>query len=231
MRQSEFRRITGLSIKTSMWLHDNVFSADGRIKTFQRTYEERDVDWVLGHSLDSFTPLTGLRIHKISEDREYYVSEDGRVWNNSRGFLEEMALEINAGYHRVRLTLTGGAKHFRVARLVATCFIDNVDNKPTVNHIDGDKLNDNVSNLEWSTYSENTQHAYDCGLARNTSGYEDSQSKAVSMFDNSGNLIAGFGSIREAVRETGLSLGYIGNQVKREVKQGTQGIYFNYSTR
>lgn len=230
MKQSEFISTTGLSAKTSRWLYDNVFSLDGRSRLSHRIYKNCDVDWVLEHSIELFTDITGIRIHKIDENKEYYVSEDGRVWNNSRGFLEQMVLEENAGYNRVRLVIDGKGRHYRVGRLVATYFLENKDNKPIVNHIDGNKQNDDVNNLEWATYSENTQHAYDCGLARNASGAEDSQSKSVTMFDNNGNIISNFGSIREAVRETGLSLGYIGNHVRREVKHGTQGVYFNYSS-
>ena len=48
------------------------------------------------------------------------------------------------------------------------------------------------------------------------------------MFDNSGKKIGEFGSIREAVRETGMTLGYIYNQAVRGAKQGTQGVYFNF---
>ena len=51
-------------------------------------------------------------------------------------------------------------------RLVAIAFIPNIDNKPYINHKDGDKLNNHYSNLEWCTAQENTQHAYDNGLAK-----------------------------------------------------------------
>lgn len=64
-------------------------------------------------------------------------------------------------YHRVNL---GSNNTITIHRLVATAFIPNPENKPTVNHIDGDKNNNCASNLEWATHKENNNHAYDLGL-------------------------------------------------------------------
>lgn len=68
------------------------------------------------------------------------------------------------GYHCVCLRRDNKNYHFTVHRLVAKAFISNPHNKPTVNHKDGNKLNNNYTNLEWHTVSENTKHAYDNGM-------------------------------------------------------------------
>ena len=66
----------------------------------------------------------------------------------------------------VQLWKENKAKLIHVHRVVATAFIPNPENKPTVNHIDGNPLNNNVWNLEWATYSENQKHAYRTGLTK-----------------------------------------------------------------
>lgn len=58
------------------------------------------------------------------------------------------------------------SKLYKVHRMVAQTFIPNPENKPCVNHIDGNKQNNCVGNLEWVTYSENTTHAYKTGLCK-----------------------------------------------------------------
>ena len=64
------------------------------------------------------------------------------------------------GYKVVDLR-RNGHDHRLVHRLVAQMFIPNPENKPVVNHLDGNKINNNATNLEWATVSENTQHSYD----------------------------------------------------------------------
>ena len=73
----------------------------------------------------------------------------------------------STGYKKVELYKDGKRKSFKVHRLVAIAFISNPDNKPEVNHIDGNKINNNIDNLEWVTSSENTIHAYETGLSPN----------------------------------------------------------------
>lgn len=70
----------------------------------------------------------------------------------------------NDDYWVVELTRNKSQNQYAIHRLIAIAFIYNPENKPQVNHKDGVKTNNAISNLEWNTVSENTKHAYDTGL-------------------------------------------------------------------
>ena len=89
------------------------------------------------------------------------VSEAGDVKSHGRMIKGEICKN---GYKRVHVSHNGVTYHFLVHRLVAKAFIDNPLNKPCINHIDGNKTNNCVDNLEWCTHGENLKHAYDSGL-------------------------------------------------------------------
>ena len=74
----------------------------------------------------------------------------------------------HSGYHRLTLRSNNKSFNASVHRLVAEAFIPNPLNKTEVNHIDGDKSNNCVSNLEWTTPSENQKHSYKTGLHSQT---------------------------------------------------------------
>ncbi len=95
----------------------------------------------------------------------YEVSNYGKVRRIDTGYVMKERLTFD-GYVKATLTTNSKAKDFRVHRLVANAFIPNPDNKETVNHKDGNKLNNHISNLEWATRSEQTQHSYDLGLKK-----------------------------------------------------------------
>lgn len=99
----------------------------------------------------------------IGFELRYKVSDYGRVFTKKNNKLLSMFIS-NAGYIRFTLSVNGKLKETNSHRLVAEHFIDNPENKPEVNHIDGYKTNPFIGNLEWVTASENHIHAYRIGL-------------------------------------------------------------------
>lgn len=86
----------------------------------------------------------------------YEVTSWGRVLRNGKPITQETHCK---GYKRVDLYKGSERKHYKVHRLVAEAFIPNPENKPQVNHIDGNNQNNSISNLEWVTNDENCRKA------------------------------------------------------------------------
>ena len=105
-------------------------------------------------------------IWKVIDDfPSYEVSDQGRVRNKKTGHILSPVPDKD-GYLRIHLGKDTVTK--RIHRLVAVAFIPNVENKSQVNHINGDKMDNRASNLEWCSALENNMHALDIGL-RNVS--------------------------------------------------------------
>lgn len=223
MKLGEFLQITGVSKKTARWVYDK-FHNDIDRELSHRDFTKNDVNYILSRKIEKYP----YRLKQIIDFPNYYISEYGVVFTYKRNFLEEIEPYIANGYRYVTLHNNGKSKHFKISKLVALYYVENPYNKPIPNHLDGNKLNDIYTNLEWSTISENTQHAYDMGLAVNAKGEEDSQSIPVDMYTNEGIFIRHFGSISEAANELGLYKTKISRQAKN-LSFGKDGYCFRYS--
>ena len=115
-------------------------------------------------SLERFKYIDGF-------DNKYLVSTWGNVYRfetvdldipigivKSKNFHPITPQETSKGYLRVGLFRNGKRKWYKVHRLVAQAFIENPEHKPQVNHIDGNKKNNSITNLEWVTDEENKLH-------------------------------------------------------------------------
>lgn len=96
----------------------------------------------------------------VKNHPNYEVSNQGHVRNKRNGKVLKPQLNKKEGYYRVNLN----NKHYYIHRLVADTFFEGDHQKIDVNHIDGNRLNNNISNLEWCTRKENIRHAYINGL-------------------------------------------------------------------
>lgn len=103
----------------------------------------------------------------------YWVSRTGKIkvkrtlLNGSIKYFTAKASAAGKGYLLVGVNISGNRKNVYVHRAVALAFIPNPENKPQVNHIDGNKANNHYKNLEWSTCKENIHHAVKSGLFHN----------------------------------------------------------------
>lgn len=121
--------------------------------------------------------MSSLEIKYIKGyNNKYYITKEGKIFianyrNTNKP--KEMKQRIIAGYYSVGLESPNSTKDNRIQkihkihRLLAEYYIPNPLNKPCVNHKDGDKLNNNISNLEWCSIKENIIHAYKNKLNRN----------------------------------------------------------------
>lgn len=161
--------------------------------------------------------IPGEEWRTIKDYPQYLVSNFGRILNINTNRIKKTPLDNN-GYPHVNLWCEGKNKTFQVHRLEYIAFYpeENLDGY-VINHIDGDKENNKLINLEKITYSENNSHAE---YIIKTHGC----SKAVLMLDQAGNILKEFESITRAQKETGFT--NISRAIKK--KYATKGYYWKF---
>lgn len=129
-------------------------------------------------------------------ETNYSISSTGKLKNDTTGRL--LKENLHNGYSHYTISINKKPKKLRTHRLVATAFIPNPENKPYVNHIDGNRQNNNIENLEWCTPSENTLHAVKIGAITGNK-------KAVIQYSMDGKKMMVYPSIAEAAKQLQLS--------------------------
>ena len=145
----------------------------------------------------------------------YFISSLGR-FRNKKGVIMKNYKPHHSGYIYVRVNIDKYAIH----RLVALTFLENHDNKPFVNHIDGNKTNNSVNNLEWVTCAENNLHNYNIGLNK---GFK----RKITQYDLEMNFIQNFNTIKDASIKLHISLSCIKDVLKNK-QTSTKGFIFKY---
>ena len=172
-------------------------------------------------------------------DGYYEVSNRGEVRTKKKTLRKHA---MSNGYFNVSLFKNGKYKAIGIHRLVAIAFIPNPDNLPQVNHKDGNKHNNEVSNLEWATCSENISHAYNTGLKENCrehcrklgkrgspeqKAYIEAKKRKVISVLISSEKTAEHESSNQAARDTGCDLAAVFKILNKKQKQ-TKGYCFYF---
>lgn len=149
----------------------------------------------------------------------YRISNYGRVFGGR--FKQIMKQKLNKGYRMINLTYPNGKQTtFQVHRLVAEHFIENIENKPLVNHIDENKENNRYDNLEWVTPKENMLH----GTV--TERISKNKYRRVATVENGG-VLKEFNSMSEASRYYGIQIERISECCKGNLKSW-RGLQFEF---
>lgn len=133
------------------------------------------------------------------------------------------------GYASVMLYKNNRPKRYNIHRLVATAFLDNNNHYDLVNHIDENKSNNKVDNLEWCSREYNMRFGTARRRMSEKRGHEARNKKSVLQIDDTGTVIKVFESITQAAREIGTSRTSISQSCNRRKK--VNNFYWSYSTR
>ena len=157
---------------------------------------------------------------KDSEFDGYCVTDDGKIYSKkTQTFLKQFP-DLK-GYLNVYLYIDGKKKTKKVHRLVAETFIPNPAGKPQVNHIDGNKQNNRVENLEWCTNSENQIHSYRV-IGNENHGGDGLKTPVICVEMNKT-----YCSVRAAARDTGVGASNISRACQKKRKTAG-GFHWNY---
>ena len=144
----------------------------------------------------------------LKENENYSINEKGEIKNNITKKILSPSINKDSGYYQIDLWKNNKSRKYTLHRLVASNFIPNLENKPTVDHIDGNRLNNDISNLRWATYSEQNSRF-------NTFGVRSEKIKVINV--NGEELI--FNRIKDVAEHFNCNI----SNISQMLKKGTFG--------
>lgn len=151
--------------------------------------------------METWKPIKGFPNYEVSDLGSVRSLNWRGKGNSQRLFLKPH----NKGYLQVELANERGRKTFLVHRLVADAFIPNPDHYPLVNHLDADRTNNRVENLEWCTQSQNMRYAYSLPSNKRLVRRGRRRAEQVLQIDMDGNVVRTWEDVRTIKVETGMS--------------------------
>jgi len=186
-----------------------------------------------GKSIEIWKPIKGF-------EKSYKVSSLGRVKSltrmvrHAKGGLKRVVERIlTPNIHNYCMVSLGSGRSRLIHRLVANAFIPNPQNKPCVNHKNGNKLDNRLENLEWVTYSENERHSYDILGKKATSGAFKKGSiptnrKRVARVNDNNKIIKTYDSATHTAQELNVSQSFVLRRCRGEIKSRFNNYYFKF---
>lgn len=144
----------------------------------------------------------------LKENENYSINEKGEIKNDITKKILSPSINKDSGYYQIDLWKNNKSRKYTLHRLVANNFIPNLENKPTVDHIDGNRLNNDISNLRWATYSEQNSRF-------NTFGVRSEKIKVINV--NGEELI--FNRIKDVAEHFNCNI----SNISQMLKKGTFG--------
>lgn len=159
----------------------------------------------------------------IKQNENYSINENGEVKNNITGNIVKSNINKNTGYKMIDLWKNNERKKYTIHRLVAEAFIDNPLNKPTVDHKDGNRLNNSIENLRWATYQEQNSRFDTIGV----------RSEKITVSNINGDKLE-FYRIKDAAKHFNCNISNISQMLKKGTygKRGRTRYYkFEYNSK
>lgn len=170
--------------------------------------------WTVQTNIDETEIWKQIPLNLTNNCIDYYISSKGRIRNKNN---VKSNYCKNNGYYIVSIK----SKLYYLHRLVALTFLENPENKVSVNHKDGNKLNTSLENLEWVTCLENNIHAIQSGLSK--------RRKNVIQYDSNMNKIQQFNSIIECANSLNIGRSCISDSCNGKYKTTKCGYIFRYA--